>query len=45
MIDVYFEDEIEILVEDLEGYSLEGFKGVLDSNEIEYTRIINSAKS
>lgn len=44
-IDVYFEEEIEILVDDPDGYSYEKLESVLDSLEIEYTQIAASPRT
>jgi len=44
-IDVYFEDEIEILVADPEAFNVEALEGVLEANEIEYTRVAHSKES
>ena len=41
-IDVYFADEIEILVGDPDEYSFEALASVLDTMEIEYTAIVLS---
>ena len=44
-IDVYFEDEIQIVVEDPNEFSIESLEGVLEANEIEYTEITRRPRS
>ena len=38
-IDVYFEDEMQVLVNDVSAFSMEALKSVLETKEVQFSEI------